>query len=145
MTATKGSIVLLVSQIEDQDIQSEYDSIADKNDDAAAERISTDGSSNGFLHGFTLANFLQYIEMDEKSWTLQVFSNEQAGFLHFHEGRLLDAQIDGKSGEEAALEILSWDHVDISVEDDGRSVTPKINRSLKYLIMEANRPAETGD
>ncbi len=137
--------MLVVSQIKNQDNQDGYDSIADKKDDAAAERIVTDRSSNGFLHGFTLANFLQYIEMDEKSWTLQVFSKEQTGFLHFHEGRLLDAQIDGKNGEDAALEILSWDHVDISVEGDCRMETPRINRSLKYLILEANRLTEEDD
>ena len=137
--------MLVVSQIEDQDNQSVYDSVTDKKDDAAAERIVTDNSANGFLHGFTLANFLQYIEMDEKSWTLQVFSEEQTGLLHFQEGRLLDAQIDGKNGEEAALEILSWDHVDIRVEGDCQLETPKINRSLKYLILEANRLEEEGD
>ncbi len=137
--------MLVASQIHDQDHQGEDDSFADKKDDTAAERIRTDKSPNGFLHGFTLTNFLQYVEMDEKSWTLQIISNDQTGLLHFREGRLLDAQINGKNGEEAALEILSWDHVDISVEGNCKVENSKINRSLKSLILEANRLVDEGE
>ncbi len=137
--------MLVASQTHDQVRRSEYDAFSEKKDDAAARRISTDISSNGFLHGFTLANFLQYVEMDEKSWTLQIFSEEQTGFLHFREGILLDAQIDGKEGEEAALEILSWDHVDINVEGHCRVEHSKVHHSLKHLIVAANRLTEDGE
>ncbi len=77
--------------------------------------------------------------MDEKSWTLKIISRAQSGFLHFRDGILLDAQIDGKNGEEAALEILSWDQVDINVEGDCRVKNANLNLSLRHLLLEANR------
>ncbi len=86
-----------------------------------------------------MANFLQYVEMDEKSWTLKITSQDQSGFLHFREGILLDAQIGGKNGEEAALEILSWDQVDINVEGDCRVDVSNLDFSLRHLLLEANR------
>ncbi len=131
--------MLAVSEIHDQDNRSANDSFSDQKGENVAERISTDKSPNGFLHGFTLANFLQYVEMDEKSWTLKIRSCDQSGFLHFRDGILLDAQIEGKNGEEAALEILSWDQVDINVEGDCRVKNANVNLSLRYLIFEANR------
>ena len=131
--------MLAVSEIHDQDNRSANDSFSDQKGENVAERISTDKSPNGFLHGFTLANFLQYVEMDEKSWTLKIRSRDQSGFLHFRDGILLDAQIEGKNGEEAALEILSWDQVDINVEGDCRVKNANVNLSLRYLIFEANR------
>ena len=137
--------MLVASPIHDQAHQSENDSHADKKRDAGAERILTDKAPRGFLHGFTLTNFLQYVEMDEKSWTLQIIAEEQTGTLHFCEGRLLDAHIDGKNGEDAALEILSWDHVDINVEGNCGVAHSWINRSLRSLILEANRLADEGE
>ena len=131
--------MLMASQIQDQEDQSGNTSFSGEKDGVHEERIRTDNASNGFLHGFTLANFLQYVEMDEKSWTLKILSREQSGFLHFQDGILLDAQIDGKSGDEAALEILSWDQVDINVEGDCSAKKSKISLPLRYLLIEANR------
>ena len=131
--------MFVVSQTSDQDNRSAHDSFAGEKGDTASGRISTDRPSNGFLHGFTLANFLQYVEMDEKSWTLNIISREQSGLLHFRDGILLDAQIDGKKGEEAALEILSWDQVDINVEGNCRVKNANLHLSLRHLLLEANR------
>ncbi len=127
------------SQIDDRDNRSGTDPFTETPIKTGEERIRTDRSSDGFLHGFTLANFLQYVEMDERSWTLKITSQEQSGFLHFREGILLDAQIDGKSGEEAALEILSWDQVDIDVEGRCRALASNLDLSLRHLLLEANR------
>ncbi len=131
--------MLIASQIHDQEDRSGNTSFSGEKDGADEESIRTDNGSNGFLHGFTLANFLQYVEMDEKSWTLKILSREQSGFLHFQDGILLDAQIDGKSGDEAALEILSWDQVDINVEGNCSTKKSKISLPLRYLLIEANR------
>ena len=131
--------MLIAPQIDDQDNRNGNGSFPDDPGGAQDERICTNRSANGFLHGFTLANFLQYVEMDEKSWTLKICSHEQSGFLHFREGILLDAQIDGKSGETAALEILSWDQVDITVEGECRVSVPNVGLSLGHLLLEACR------
>ncbi|MDJ0853781.1 MAG: DUF4388 domain-containing protein [Desulfobacterales bacterium] len=131
--------MFVVSQTSDLDNRSAHDSFTGEKGATASGQISTDKPSNGFLHGFTLANFLQYVEMDEKSWTLKIISRAQSGFLHFRDGILLDAQIDGKNGEEAALEILSWDQVDINVEGDCRVKNANLNLSLRHLLLEANR------
>jgi len=127
--------MLISSKLNDQDNRGDIV----KNDVKLAERPTSEVSPNSFLHGFTLANFLQYVEMDEKSWTLHILSKDKSGVLHFRDGHLLDAYIDGKNGEEAALEILSWDQVDINVEDDCRIDNSESNLSLKYLLFEAAR------
>lgn len=110
-----------------------------------SEFIKTKEVSNGFVHGFTLANFLQYVEVDEKSWTLRIVSGETTGFLHFREGLLIDARTGEKRGEEAALDILSWDHVNIAVEGECSAEKTTIKLSLKFLILEASRLKDEND
>ena len=127
--------MLTVSNISDQDNRA----VIDTNDVGNAEEACPQITPNGFLHGFTLANFLQYVEMDEKSWTLHILADDKSGVLYFRDGLLLDADVDDKSGEEAALEILSWDRVDIDVEDACRIDSPKTNLSLRFLLFEATR------
>lgn len=127
--------MLTVSNISDQDNRAVIDTNAIGNAEQTCPKISP----NGFLHGFTLANFLQYVEMDEKSWTLHILADEKSGVLYFRDGLLLDAHVDGKNGEEAALEILSWDRVDIDVEDACRINSPKTSLPLRFLLFEATR------
>ena len=96
--------------------------------------------SDNFVRGFTLAHFLQMVEMEEKSCSLQVVSkSKKNAFLHFREGILIDAQLDGKNGEEAAIDILAWDDVSIKIENDCRVEDSKVKLSLKFLILEAIR------
>ncbi len=76
-------------------------------------------SPQGYIHSFTLANFLQVVELEEKSITLCVSSKSRAGFLHFESGELIDADanVSGEQikGENAAFEILCWEDAEIEI------------------------------
>ncbi|MDM8523344.1 response regulator [Desulfococcaceae bacterium HSG8] len=95
-------------------------------------------SSKGFIHGFTLANFLQTVEVEQKSITLRIKSKSRVGYLHLQDGELTDAEADDLRGENAAIEILCWDdaHIEIlGIHDRDRS----IDTSLMQILLRASK------
>ncbi len=94
--------------------------------------------SKGYIHGFTLANFLQAVEVEEKTITLRITSRGRIGYLHLHRGALVDADTEEFKGEPAALEILCWD--DPQIEMQGlRSKKRTIHSGLIQILLEASR------
>jgi twitching motility two-component system response regulator PilG len=94
--------------------------------------------NKGHLHSVSLPNLLQTVEMDEKTLTLQIVSNEKLGYMHFDKGVLIDAETDNLIGEEAAIEILGWGEARVKFQD----LTSKerhIQVSLMNIILEASR------
>lgn len=94
--------------------------------------------SKGYIHGFTLANFLQAVEMEQKSITLRISAGEQIGYIYLENGDLIHAETDAHAGEDAAIEILSWDDPEIEI----RSPVEKkktIGSSLMQLLLEASK------
>ena len=91
------------------------------------------------MHGFTPANFLQYVEMEEKTCTLRINSKKSAGYLHFENGILINAESDGLKGQEAVLEILCWEDTNIEVQDASPNISREIQSSLGALLLEAAR------
>lgn len=61
------------------------------------------------------------------------------GVLFFREGRLLDARTGDQQGEPASLEIFSWDHISLSIQNDCQLQERRINRSMNALILEATQ------
>jgi len=74
------------------------------------------GDSDGRIQGITLPAFLQLVEMERKTCTLKVMSEESVGYLFFFKGDLVDAVRGDKNGEEAACEIFCWDNAVIEIE-----------------------------
>ena len=67
------------------------------------------GPHSGSVFGISLSNFLQLIEMEEKTCLLEVESDGKgSGFFYLEEGLLYDAVYKHMKGEKAALEMLSW-------------------------------------
>jgi len=95
-------------------------------------------SSKGIIHGFTLANFLQAVEMEQKTTTLRIKSKRRVGYLHLEDGDLIDAETGDLKGEEAAIEILCWDDANIEIlriQKKKRS----IETSLMQTLLEASK------
>ena len=94
--------------------------------------------NKGHLNSISLPNLLQTIEMDEKTLTLRIVSNEKFGYIHFDNGVLIDAETDDLIGEDAAVEILGWDEAEIKFQD---LITKerKIHVSLINIIFEASK------
>ena len=95
----------------------------------------------GSLKGISLAGFLQLIEMEQKTCLLEVFSEEgDKGFFYFNKGSLYDAICDANRGEEAALEMIGWDRVEINFKNlPKKKVKKRIESEIINLLMEGMR------
>jgi twitching motility two-component system response regulator PilG len=96
---------------------------------------------NSYPKGMSVNSLLLLTEMEKKTCLLEInFSGKRKGLFYFNKGVLYDALYSDLKGEDAALEMIGWDHVDfqfkdISKEDQKR----RINRGLMPLIMEGTR------
>ena len=94
--------------------------------------------SKGYIHGFTLANFLQAVEVEQKTITLRIISKRKVGYLHLEEGELIDAEADDLKGEEAVIEVLCWDDAEIEIQGIRRRKRT-IESSLMNILLEASK------
>jgi CheY-like chemotaxis protein len=104
-------------------------------------KIHESWEHEGQLKGISLSSFLQVIEMEKKTCRLEVFCRvrEEAGTLWFVSGELYNADFDKLSPEEAALEILSWPDVSITIKRQNAGLKRKVNKPLMELLMDAMR------
>lgn len=104
----------------------------------AALRREVDG---GTLRGFTLGTFVQLVEAEQKTCTIRVYHRNSArkGVLFFQNGELLDARLNGIMGLDAAYEILSWDEVSLSIENQCSKQKKEIHADLQAVLLEAMR------
>jgi CheY-like chemotaxis protein len=104
-------------------------------------QVLEQGTPDGTLKGISVANFLQLIQMEEKTCFLEVSSSgSEKGLFYFKDGELYDAVYGDLNGEEAAFKLLAFDNASIhfkNVSDD--KIVKRINVSLMNLIMESQR------
>jgi CheY-like chemotaxis protein len=112
----------------------EFNVLADKIVDALGA-----GSSPDRIHGISLAAFLQLLEMEHKTCTLTVISGGQEGHLYFVKGELMEAQVGRVKGEEAALDIVTWDNVAIEIQYTCTVKKKSIGLPLAEILMEGFR------
>ncbi|AMV72265.1 hypothetical protein JCM30471_07490 [Desulfuromonas carbonis] len=105
---------------------------------AAIDRsLSAEGRS--YIRGITLATFLQLISMEKKTCSLKVRTGTRVGYLFIRQGRLIDAESTTAKGEDAALDIVTWDDTEIEMDTVCRVRDERITTSLEHLLMEAHR------
>jgi CheY-like chemotaxis protein len=93
--------------------------------------------SQGHIKGITLGTFLQFLEMEGKTCTLTVTSNECIGRLYFLEGELINAKTETSEGEQAAYEIIGWDETEIEINYLCKNKTKTITSPLSFVLMES--------
>lgn len=98
------------------------------------------------LEGLSLVGVLQLVEVENKSFTLEVSApNQGSGLFHFVEGKLYSAECsDLKCGdlknEEAAIAMIAWDNVSIRMKKPAaENLENNINLSLINIILEGTR------
>jgi DNA-binding NtrC family response regulator len=89
------------------------------------------------IHGISIDAFLQLVDMEMKTCTLTVRSKERLGYLYFLNGMLITALADQTTGEDAALEILSWNNITIEVDNACIISDREINKSLMEILIES--------
>jgi len=101
---------------------------------ADGERIA------GRVENIGLASFLQLLEMERKTCSLQVSAAAgREGRLFFRAGKLVGAETGELAGGEAALEIVTWEQADIEISSGSAVAGPPLPGGLAFLLMEAMR------
>jgi twitching motility two-component system response regulator PilG len=93
-------------------------------------------SSKALISDFTVPNFLQALNMEEKTCTLKITSKGKVGYLHMERGELIDAQTNGAVGNDAAIQILGWENTELNVEELS-GTKRRIQASLMQILMQA--------
>ena len=114
------------------------------------------GLVNGTLQGLLLSSFLQMMEWETKSVSIHVSAGPRWGRIHLSQGKFVSAYVHGLTlaPEEAAIEIMMWDNISISVERSYHNHPTDKLLALSSLIMDAmvrkdeaalNAPADEGE
>jgi len=95
----------------------------------------------GTLSCISVSNFIQLINMEEKTCVVEVHGEEnQRGFLYFNQGDLYDASLGELKGEPACYEMIAWDNVQLYLKEPPREKTPKrITKGIMSLVLEGVR------
>ena len=95
-------------------------------------------TQQGRLQGISIVNFLQLIELEKKTYLLEVRNPAGGtGLFYFREGVLYDALFGELNSEAAALEMITWDNVEIHFRPPPtQKVRRRIKKSLMSLLMD---------
>jgi len=99
----------------------------------------------GRVENITLASFLQLLELERKTCALAVASLGRRGRLYLREGHLVGAETAGLRGQEAALEVVTWESADIEIAESLPPFEPEIDAGLRFLLMEGMRLKDERD
>ncbi len=94
---------------------------------------------DGALRGISVANFLQMIELEQKTCLLEVTSIQgEKGVFYLENGEMYDAVFRNLKGEDAAFELIALEEACICFGDlPEQPIARRINTNLMGLIMEA--------
>jgi len=99
----------------------------------------------GRVENITLASFLQLLELERKTCALADASLGRRGRLYLREGHLVGAETAGLRGQEAALEVVTWESADIEIAESLPPFEPEIDAGLRFLLMEGMRLKDERD
>ncbi len=89
------------------------------------------------VQGIPLHSFLQILECEEKTCTLEINSRQKRGFLYIANGTLLDAETGSLQGEKAAEHVLSWPDPSITLRPFNGLRRLQVQQPLISIIMNA--------
>jgi len=104
-------------------------------------------AEGGNLNNVSLETFLQLVEMEQQTCTLQVMNKagNNGGVLFFRNGELFNARIGEQQGKSAAYEILSWSSVSVSIENDCVFDEKLIEGDLQAILLDAMRSKDENE
>ena len=112
-----------------------------KSEDLASAIVTAlqEDRPEGSLSGISIANFLQMIEMEQKTCLCEVQSpGKPTGFFYFNGGELHHAVYGECKGEEAAIKLIHVENPTINFKKvPNRPIPRAINRELTGLLLEA--------
>ena len=93
----------------------------------------------GQIRGISLASFLQMVELERRSCTLQITAKGKTGTITLVDGKPVGARTGLLSGKPAAIHILTWSNVWIDIDYAPREVSQEIATPLMNLLLESGR------
>ena len=94
----------------------------------------TEDKINEHIGGVSLASFLQMLEQERKSCTLNLTSGDRDGCLYIEEGHLIDAECEDLVGEDAAHILLALENPSFKVTD-AEDRLHRIKQPLAQLLL----------
>jgi hypothetical protein len=94
------------------------------------------------LFGLSIGSFVQVIAMEQQTCILEVYRGvNNFGHFYFVGGALHDAVCGNLNGEEAAMEMVSWENVRLNIKQvlNTSSISRRIEKSLMLLLMESSK------
>ncbi|WP_417915327.1 response regulator [Candidatus Electronema sp. JM] len=83
--------------------------------------------------------FLQLAAMERRTVHLKVFQATGSGSFFFREGLLVDAELDGLSGDNAVLAMLDWSDFTLGLKEYVPPYSePRVNSALAYLLLKTS-------
>jgi CheY-like chemotaxis protein len=96
-------------------------------------------SVRGHVQNLSLASFLQLLEMERKTCTLNISCDDRAGLLVVERGALVAAEAGDRVGQAAAIEIIAWPSANITISRHREVRSESIQAPLGFILMEAMR------
>ncbi|MFT5701767.1 MAG: CheY-like chemotaxis protein [Desulforhopalus sp.] len=96
-----------------------------------------EGSPTGTTEGIPVHSFLQMLESEEQTCTLEVTTPIDRGLLYLKNGELICAETKTFIGEEAAQLILSWSETRLRLLYFNGQLKRQITKDLLSIIMES--------
>ena len=93
----------------------------------------------GQIRGITLSSFLQMLELERRSCTLQITAKGKAGTIFILDGKPAAAKMGLLTGKSAALHILTWENVLIDIDYAPCEAQREIATPLMNLLLESGR------
>jgi CheY-like chemotaxis protein len=98
-----------------------------------------DAGMEGELRGVSLPSFLQLVEMEDKTCTVEVVSGDHGGKMYFRKGVLMDAEFGEMNNLDAVYELLCLDKVAINIDNICKKKEKEIAPPLMTVLMEGLR------
>lgn len=98
-----------------------------------------DNSVKGQIHGIKLDSFLQMVQMEKTTCTLNVKTADESGLLYILKGELIDAETGDLKHLKAALKIISWDNSVIDIENACHKKENNISQSLINILLQVSK------
>lgn len=93
----------------------------------------------GRIRGVSLPSFLQMMELEDRSCSLNITAKGRTGRLYLRKGVPITATFEKLTGRTAALQILTWKNVTIDIDYQTQDYPREITKPLISLIMESGR------
>ena len=96
---------------------------------------------SGRLADLSLSSVVQFLELEQKSGTLEILSRERRGAVHFRGGRIVGAVLGPHAGEGAFYRLLGWTEGFFQFEPGEPQVPPgaAITAGAQALLLEGAR------